>query len=206
MKDDSSADEPRKGRHRKTDLPFEALIADLNRNLPRSTVREQHKDSVRPDLQHRAQLIRFMIDDVVFAIRLSKALEIGRLPAVTPLPGLPEWVMGVSNIRGEIISMVDLGAFFDIAPLRQRRERRFLVVHVPDMKVGIVVDRILGIFSPDPGELLNPDLLTSGRDFKTPAWTAYISRFLPTKTEVVLHILDVEKLLSSSRMNAFDSH
>lgn len=205
MKDEPSVDGPQGGPHHKTDLRLEALIAALSRNLPQYPIQEQHKDSLQPSLQHRAQMIRFMIDDLLFAVPLSKALEIGRQPAVTPLPNLPEWVLGVSNIRGEIISMVDLQAFFEIPTPRQRPERRFIVVHVPDMKVGIVVDRILGIFSPDPTELPDQDPLQPGRDLKAPAWTAYISHTLPTKNKVVLNLLDVEKLLSSSRMNAFGS-
>ncbi len=136
MKIEPSVDGHQGGVHRKTGLHIEALLAALNRNLSRYPIRKQHKNSLQPSLQRRAQLIRFMIEDLLFAIPLSKALEIGRQPAVTPLPNLPGWVI-------------------------------------------------------------------PGRDLKAPAWAAYISQTLATKNTAVLNILDVEKILSSSRMNAF---
>ena len=60
------------------------------------------------------QYVCFHLDNILLALLLSKALEIGQKPDITPLPNLPDWVLGVSNIRGEIISIVDLKGFFKI--------------------------------------------------------------------------------------------
>ncbi|MFP4346909.1 MAG: chemotaxis protein CheW [Desulfococcaceae bacterium] len=190
-----------------TNQTIEELITVINRGLTaEDPVREQLKDGMASAHRDEVQLIKFMMDDLLLAVPLPKALEIGRQPVITPLPNLPGWVLGVSNIRGEIISMVDLKAFFEIPAAEPRRDRRFIVLHTPEMKVGIVVDRILGIFSLDSAGFPDQDPLHTGRDDDRPAWTAYISNTLPMADGAVLNILDAEKLLSSSRMNVFDSH
>jgi purine-binding chemotaxis protein CheW len=186
---------------------IEELITVLNRNLTtEDTIRKQSEDGMAPADRDEAQLIKFMVDDLLLAVPLPRALEIGRQPVITPLPNLPSWVLGVSNIRGEIISMVDLKVFFEIPSVKRRQDRRFIILQTTEMKVGIVVDRILGIFSLEAADLPDQDPLHTSRDDECPAWTGYISNTLPMADGAVLNILDAEKLLLSSRMNAFDSH
>ncbi len=149
------------------------------------------------------QHIKFTLSDVIMAIPLSDVHEIGRHPRITPLPNLPPWILGVSNIRGEIISMVDIRAFFHMQSSVPARNSRFIILHNPDMKVGIIVEKIMGIFSPDSLKTGKEPFYRDRErnDFK---WAAYISRVLAGDDELI-HILDIHKLLSSPEMNAFGS-
>ncbi len=153
------------------------------------------------------QNIRFMLDETCMAVPLSRAIEIGRRPRVTPLPNLPGWVLGVSNIRGGIISMVDLKAFFGIAAPAIRRESRFVVVrsedgHGRELRTGLVVDRIIDIFTPSRHEAAIRSYLLPREDGATEKWSAFVSSVIPVNEEVI-NILDVDKLLMSPKMNAF---
>ncbi len=86
----------------------------------------------------------------MLALPLSSALEIiGHQPDITPLPNLPDWILGISNIRGEIISVIDLKAFFGLSRKQSETSKRVIIVHNQDMKAGIIVDKIMGIFSLD---------------------------------------------------------
>ena len=60
------------------------------------------------------QFITFALQDILLALPLSSALEIGHRPMITPLFNLPDWVLGVSNIRGEVVSIVDLKTYFEL--------------------------------------------------------------------------------------------
>ena len=62
----------------------------------------------------RRQYIKFLLDEIVLGIPLTNALEIEQLSEITPLPSLPPWIPGICNIRGEIISVVDLRGFFQM--------------------------------------------------------------------------------------------
>lgn len=143
----------------------------------------------------REAVIQFTLGTLRFGLPLSHAVEIGRHPRVTPLPNLPGWVMGVSNVRGEIVSMVDLAAFLGLDRPRPGANRRFILVRNPEMRVGLVVDRILGIRSLDPAR--QP---SEAREEAT--WHRFVREELPLE-EGVLHRIDVEALLAASEMTAF---
>jgi len=95
------------------------------------------------------QFITFALQNTLLALPLSSALEIGHRPMITPLFNLPDWVLGVSNIRGEVVSIVDLKTYFKLSPSGPKHGSRLIIVYNRDMKVGMLVDRIMGILSLD---------------------------------------------------------
>ena len=143
------------------------------------------------------QFITFALQNTLLALPLSSALEIGHLPMITPLFNLPDWVLGVSNIRGEVISIVDLKTYFELPSSGPKRGGRLIVVHNRDMKVGILVDRIMGILSLDR---IDTDIQESPH--KEGKISSFISGVV-VSGENLLNILDVDKLLSSPRMTKF---
>ncbi|MGI8638527.1 MAG: chemotaxis protein CheW [Pyrinomonadaceae bacterium] len=87
--------------------PKKKPIFDLSAlNLPDLT------DSFSDDKQHTEQsgekFIVFALDDELFAVSSNQVAEVTRPLAVTPLPNVPEWLLGIANLRGEIISVADL--------------------------------------------------------------------------------------------------
>ena len=78
----------------------------------------------------------------VFGVPIEAMHEIVRVPPITALPGLPAWLPGIVQIRGEVFGVVDLGEWFGIA---EGREERYLVV-LGGFKVplGLLVGSVLG--------------------------------------------------------------
>ena len=143
------------------------------------------------------QFITFALQNTLLALPLSSALEIGHRPMITPLFNLPDWVLGVSNIRGEVVSIVDLKTYFELPSSGPKRGGRLIIVHNRDMKVGMIVDRIMGILSLDQNDT---DIQES------PHREGKISSFISgvvVSGKNLLNILDVDKLLSSPRMTKF---
>ena len=143
------------------------------------------------------QFVLFALENTLFALPLSSTLEIGRYPEITPLPNLPNWVLGISNIRGEIISFINLKAFLGIPSSGTHMERRFLIVHNQEMKVGIIIDKVMSIL---PLDQIDTDLQ------KSPYRVGEISNYILGVTvseERLTNILDIDKLLSSPRMTGF---
>lgn len=143
------------------------------------------------------QFIQFSLEKTLFALPLSSALEIGRRPDITPLPNLPGWVLGISNIRGEIVSFLSLKSFLGIPSSAIGGERRFLIIHNKAIKVGMVVDRIMGILSLDQ---IDRDLR------KSPYHEGEIANYISgvaVSEKSMTNILAVDALLSSPRMTDF---
>lgn len=79
-----------------------------------------------------------------FAVDLARVAEVGRLPALTRVPGLPSWVAGVANWRGRILPVLDLRLLLG-APAAAATPRARLVVVATDVApVGLVADGVEG--------------------------------------------------------------
>ena len=183
-------------------LPLNSLIAEIDRETGETVSPEPPNEtgSRKPEgasdrLQH--QFILFALESTLFALPLSSALEIGHRPDITPLPNLPNWVMGISNIRGEIISFVNLKAFLGISSTGKKGGDRFIIIHNKHLKTGIIVDGIRGIVVLDR---IDHDI--QNNPYRQGDIAKYISG-VAVSGENLMNILDTDRLLSSQRMNSF---
>jgi purine-binding chemotaxis protein CheW len=179
--------------------PLEELISELDGKIGQTldSNRKEGEEIVKPGDQQsddHGKYVRFLLDDIFMAIPLFSALEVGHRPDITPLPNLPDWVLGISNIRGEIVSVLDLKRFFGRSSPGASRGSHLIIIHNQDLKVGIIVDSIMGIISLDGQETdVQPNPYRSGE----------ISSFLSgvvVSGEKLLNILDVDRLLAHPRM------
>jgi twitching motility protein PilI len=89
--------------------------------------------------------IGFRIGDHRFVSPMSEVTELLRVPAYTRLPNVKSWVLGVSNIRGRLIPLIDLGLFVSNDASVPMRSRRILVVEQEEQSDGLVVDGVEGM-------------------------------------------------------------
>lgn len=100
----------------------------------------------------------FTLGTVQFAVSMASVLEIQQPPRITPIPNLPEWILGVTNLRGDVLSVVDLRSFLGMTSQEYERAGRMMVARSADqeIQVGLVVDRVNGLASFGP-EAIDPD-------------------------------------------------
>ncbi|QTA86809.1 chemotaxis protein CheW [Desulfonema magnum] len=186
----------------RTAIPLEDLIAEIDMKTDQAAEKSEPASGSSVPV-YAKQYLRFFLNDIMLAFPLSGALEIiGHQPDISPLPNLPDWVLGVSNIRGEIISVVDLKAFFRLSQHQSETSKRVIIVHNQNMKAGIIVDRIMGIFSVNQKDMDN----ARNSPYEKGEISSYISDVivLTEKNEdILLNIFDIDKFLSSDRMTAF---
>jgi len=144
------------------------------------------------------QYIKFFLAHLSLAVSITSATEIGRLPRITALPNLPGWILGISNVRGEIVSIVDPKGFFGWPPQKKIREPHFLIVRDKEIKVGLLVDRIAGIVSLNQGDIDIQDTPIEKTDLEMKL-EPYISD-VSISEDKPLYVIDVDKLLSDPRM------
>lgn len=80
--------------------------------------------------------------------------EVLREPQLSRLPGVKPWVLGMSNLRGRLLPIMDLCGLLDVEP-SGARQRRVLVVEHAEVFAGLVVDEVLGL-QHFPRESLEP--------------------------------------------------
>jgi len=92
------------------------------------------------------------------AVTIDSLAEVGAVPPITFLPNLPDWILGIMNIRSEIISMVEFAGFLQEQQTHVRGEKKLVVLRNEKMKVGIGVDSIVGTVTKNLSDIENSDV------------------------------------------------
>lgn len=89
--------------------------------------------------------IGFRLGQQYYIAPMGEVGEVLPEPRFTLLPGVKSWVMGVANVRGRLLPVMDLGAFLELEPCSSRKTRRVMVVEHQGLFAGLVVDEVLGM-------------------------------------------------------------
>ena len=91
--------------------------------------------------------IGFMLGGNQYVAHMSEVVEILQLPKVTRVPGVKSWVLGIANVRGRMVSVMDLNGLLDLPSRGNWRSQRVLVIEHNDVLTGLLVDAVLGMQS-----------------------------------------------------------
>ncbi len=89
--------------------------------------------------------IGFMLMGQRFAVPLGEVSEMLEIPPFTHLPGVQPWVRGVANVRGRLLPLFDMAAFFGAQLSGGRKQRRVLVLETENLYSGLMVDQVFGM-------------------------------------------------------------
>jgi purine-binding chemotaxis protein CheW len=113
------------------------------RLLQRTREWSRSVEETRPD--SLVELLSFTLGEELYAIETGHVGAVLPLPHFTPLPGTPPFVLGIVNVRGHIVSVLDLRVFFEL-PIEGLSDKNYLVVlRNQEMEFGLLADRIRGI-------------------------------------------------------------
>ncbi len=97
------------------------------------------QDHVETD---QLQLVTFEIDGEEFAVEILAVQEINRMLQITSVPEAPDWIEGVINLRGRIITVVNLRHRFGLQDVERSSDQRIVVIEVGERTIGFIVDRV----------------------------------------------------------------
>ena len=102
------------------------------------------------------QIVGFRVGRETFGVPISLVHEIVRVPEITAVPEAPDYVEGVINLRGKIISVLDLRKRFGEKDVTTSKKNRILVVEVGGKMVGLIVDAASEVIRLTPAEIEAP--------------------------------------------------
>lgn len=120
------------------------------------------------DVAPRWSGVGFSILGHHFVAPMAQVAELLELPSsTTPLPGVHPWVLGLSNVRGRLLPLIDLAHFFGGKITTIRKHQRVLSIEMGSLYTGLVVDRAYGMqhFATDKFRPLTAELPTDVQDF-----------------------------------------
>jgi purine-binding chemotaxis protein CheW len=147
----------------------------------------------------RTDYIVFMIGEKRYAFAIDGVSEITRSVRTTPVPYAPEWLEGVTNLRGDVLAIIDLRVMFGEVPVLSPDAAYVIVLHGKKwggVSVGLLVDGIGGLKSVAQREIVTPPAPLADRMLR---FTRGVYR---SGAEFTV-LLDAEAFLSTSELQQF---
>lgn len=158
------------------------ILKDRADRLARPPRREGIGDTI--------ELVEFKLAGEHYGLEIRHVREVYPLKDFTPLPGTPAFVLGLINVRGQIISVIDIKKFFELPEKGITALDLVIIIGDEHMEFGILADEVLDVKDIDPKEI-QPSL---------PTLKGVREEFLRGITLDRMVVLDAKKLLSAKNI------
>lgn len=146
------------------------------------------KDENAGKAQHR-QCVTFRLDEEVYGINVMLVQEVLRVTDIAPVPGAPGYVVGIINLRGNVVTVIDTRMRFGLPSREMDDSTRIVIIEAEKQTVGIVVDSVAEVVDIYSNEIESAPNV--GNDE-----TARYIEGVVSRGEELLILVDLNKLLS----------
>jgi len=138
------------------------------------------------------QLVNFRLRDEEFGVDIGSVREITKVADITHIPEAPSFIYGVTNLRGQVISVIDLAQQFGLATRQELPETaRIVVTEIKGQTVGMLVDEV-----PEVLKIADENIEATPELIQTEVRKDYIKGVGKLDNRLII-LLDLEKLLAS---------
>ena len=173
--------------------PVEAVSAqEPDAEYVRAILRSRAEEMARPP-ETRAtgarlvEILEFTLGQERYAFRTSYVREVFSLAEITPLPGLPPYILGVVNVRGRILSVMDIRRLLEFGNVGLTNLNKAIILHHGEMELAVLADEVAGVYAVDADE----------GQRTLPTLSGNREEFLEGVTRDRVVVLDAAKLLAS---------
>jgi purine-binding chemotaxis protein CheW len=143
------------------------------------------------------QIVGFRVGRETFGVPISLVHEIVRVPEITAVPEAPGYVEGVINLRGKIISVLDLRKRFGEKQITSSKKNRIVVVEVDGKMVGLIVDAASEVLKLPDTEIDVPPHIYSQGDLN------YVTGVGKLNGRLII-MIDLTKVLQTGELQQLD--
>ncbi len=111
------------------------------------------QEEIEQESSEILQLVCFKLAEEEYAVDITSVQEVIRVQTITPVPQMPEFVLGVVNIRGSVVPVFDLRKKFVLNVTEFNSDTKILVVNVNNVLLSFIVDEILDNIKLDPASI-----------------------------------------------------
>jgi len=151
-------------------------------------------ESEQEDLSEYTQLVVIRINQEYFGIDLELIRECAEFRKVTSIPGCPDFVAGVINVRGEVLPIVDMRPTLHVPTDAGENFHKAVVVQFENISVGIVAEEIIESVFLQASDMVSGSLTGSEKE------EGYIRGIAQFHDEKFLKVLDLQKLLMNGEL------
>lgn len=167
-----------------------SLTSEEKKRILRDRAISLAKEPEKVIAEEYLEIIEFALAYERYGIESSYIHEVYPLKELTPLPCTPPFLLGIINVRGRIISVIDIKKFFGLPEKGLTDLNRVIIVKNDKMEIGILADAVLGARPILTGEI-QPSI---------PTFTGIREEYLRGITKDRVVILDIARLISDKRI------
>ncbi len=135
------------------------------------------------------ELSVFLVDELFCGIDIKNIQEINKYTDITPVTNAPKYIRGILNLRGNIITVIDMRAKFGMEVSEEMSDTsRILVINDGEEQIGLLIDRMVDVVEIQPDQVEPPPSNIQGVAGK------YFSSILKQEERLVA-ILNTEEIL-----------
>jgi len=145
------------------------------------------------------QLVTFRLKDETYGINVMQVQEVLRVSEIAPVPGAPDYVLGIINLRGNVVTVIDTRTRFGLSTGELDDASRIVIIESEQQVVGILVDSVAEVVE------LRQSEIDSAPNTGNEDSSRYIQG-VASRDEDLLIVVDLNKLLTEeewSEMTAF---
>lgn len=86
--------------------------------------------------------VTFQLEKEVYGVNVMQVQEVLRYTEIAPVPGAPDYVLGIINLRGNVVTIIDTRMRFGLSPAEITDNTRIIIIEVDKQVVGILVDKV----------------------------------------------------------------
>jgi len=135
------------------------------------------------------QLVTFVLKGEVYGINVMQVQEVLRVSEIAPVPGAPAYVLGIINLRGNVVTVIDTRARFGLSSIEVDDASRIIVIESEKQVVGMLVDAVAEVVELREGDI----------DVAPNVGNEESSRYIQgvaTREDKLLILVDLNKLLT----------
>ncbi len=144
------------------------------------------------------QNLVFSLSDCELAVKAELVQGVERLGEITSVPNVVPWVRGVINLRGSIVSVVDLRMFLDLEQLSYTPRTRLLSLQYKEMLICLIVDGVSEMLPIPASVIINGNMRQA-----IPPWAIPYASGTALLANRLMVILDVPRLIFSEKMHHY---
>jgi purine-binding chemotaxis protein CheW len=143
------------------------------------------------------QWVTFKLADEVYGISVMQVQEVLRYSGIATVPGAPSYVMGIINLRGRVVSVIDTRDRFGLPSAEPTENSRIVIIESDNIVLGMLVDSVAEVVYLRLSELEKPPNVGSDETNK------YIQGVC-NKNNRLLILLDLNKFLSEEELEELE--
>lgn len=137
------------------------------------------------------QWVTFKLENEVYGVNVMQVQEVLLYTEIAPVPGAPDYVLGIINLRGNVVTVIDTRLKFGLMPAEVTDSSRIIIIEAEKQVVGILVDSVAEVVYLKASEI----------DPAPSVGTEESARFIQgvsNRKEDLLILVDLNKLLSDN--------